>query len=251
VTRLVALYPRAWRDRYEEEFLALLADRPPDPVGRLDIVRGAVDARLHPQVAWSPDPTGSPAPGSPWRVRAGWLTLLGGLLWIVAMVIAANGPLIVESWGSYRDGAAAAPFWSVALLLLGTGMVAVALDQPAPARAARAAALVSAVVGLLWALTPWLFYAGLIAFAALVVVAVSAWRSDRWSGLELGILLVGVVVPWAMMLVVGSGLWAPPGLGPDLQYIVIGSLVLVWVVIGASLVRAPRARPVRAVSPRA
>ena len=78
MTRLVALYPRAWRDRYEEEFLALLADRPPDPVGRLDIVRGAVDARLHPQVAGSPDPTGSPALGSPWRVRAGWLTLLGG-----------------------------------------------------------------------------------------------------------------------------------------------------------------------------
>ena len=49
MTRLVALYPRGWRDRYEDEFLALLEERPPDPLDRIDIVRGAVDARLHPQ----------------------------------------------------------------------------------------------------------------------------------------------------------------------------------------------------------
>ena len=29
MSRLVRLYPRAWRDRYEEEFLTLLAERPP------------------------------------------------------------------------------------------------------------------------------------------------------------------------------------------------------------------------------
>ncbi len=50
MTRLIALYPEDWRTRYEAEFLSLLADRPPDPLDRLDIVRGAIDARLHPQV---------------------------------------------------------------------------------------------------------------------------------------------------------------------------------------------------------
>jgi len=29
MSRLVRLYPRRWRDRYEEEFLALLKERPP------------------------------------------------------------------------------------------------------------------------------------------------------------------------------------------------------------------------------
>ena len=50
MTRLIALYPRAWRDRYETEFRALMAERPPRPGDRFDIVRGAIDARLNPQV---------------------------------------------------------------------------------------------------------------------------------------------------------------------------------------------------------
>ena len=56
MTRLIGLYPQTWRDRYEDEFLALLAERPPDPLDSLDIVRGAIDARLHPQVPGSPRP---------------------------------------------------------------------------------------------------------------------------------------------------------------------------------------------------
>ena len=45
---LVQAYPRAWRERYEEEFLALLADRPFSLADILDIARGALDAHLHP-----------------------------------------------------------------------------------------------------------------------------------------------------------------------------------------------------------
>ena len=48
--RLVALYPAAWRARYEDEFIALLEARQLSLSERFDIVRGAVDARLHPQV---------------------------------------------------------------------------------------------------------------------------------------------------------------------------------------------------------
>ena len=49
MSRLVRLYPKAWRDRYEEEFLTLLAERPPTFADLLDTVRGAVDAHLNPQ----------------------------------------------------------------------------------------------------------------------------------------------------------------------------------------------------------
>jgi hypothetical protein len=46
--RIAALYPRAWRERYGEELADLLGS---DSIGlrdRLDLVRGALDAHLHP-----------------------------------------------------------------------------------------------------------------------------------------------------------------------------------------------------------
>jgi MFS family permease len=50
VSRLLALYPAAWRARYGDEFAELLEARPPSPRDRLDIVIGAIDARINPQV---------------------------------------------------------------------------------------------------------------------------------------------------------------------------------------------------------
>ena len=44
--RLLHLYPRAWRDRYGEEFLALFEDRPVELPQVIDIVSGAIDAHL-------------------------------------------------------------------------------------------------------------------------------------------------------------------------------------------------------------
>lgn len=49
--QLLDLYPRPWRDRYGDEFAELLATRPPGARDRFDIVLGAIDARLNPQVA--------------------------------------------------------------------------------------------------------------------------------------------------------------------------------------------------------
>jgi hypothetical protein len=47
--RLVGLYPAAWRQRYAEEFLALLEERPPRRIDVIDIAWGALDAHLFPQ----------------------------------------------------------------------------------------------------------------------------------------------------------------------------------------------------------
>ena len=43
---LVRRYPRWWRERYADEVLALLEDRPPSRRDRLDLARGAIDAHL-------------------------------------------------------------------------------------------------------------------------------------------------------------------------------------------------------------
>lgn len=44
--RLVGLYPRAWRERYAEEFLATVGPGPLHPQQVIDIVSGAIDAWL-------------------------------------------------------------------------------------------------------------------------------------------------------------------------------------------------------------
>ncbi len=45
------LFPRGWRERYADEFLALIEDCPPGPHDTLDIIISALDARLRPG-AW-------------------------------------------------------------------------------------------------------------------------------------------------------------------------------------------------------
>ena len=44
--RLLQLYPRAWRERYGDEFLALVGDRPLGVTQIIDIVSAAIDAHL-------------------------------------------------------------------------------------------------------------------------------------------------------------------------------------------------------------
>jgi hypothetical protein len=43
---LVRLYPKRWRERYGDEFELFLAATPPDLRTAVDVVRGALDARL-------------------------------------------------------------------------------------------------------------------------------------------------------------------------------------------------------------
>lgn len=47
---LLRLYPRTWRERYEEEFLAMLEQRPISFLDGIDLFFGALDAQLHPHL---------------------------------------------------------------------------------------------------------------------------------------------------------------------------------------------------------
>lgn len=79
MSALVRLYPRPWRERYETEFLAVLASRPPSIGDRVDIVRGAVDARLHPELPGNT--AGSHRLTPPERIAAA-SSLAAGALWL-------------------------------------------------------------------------------------------------------------------------------------------------------------------------
>lgn len=48
--RLLRLYPRAWRDRYGDEFLEMVGSEPLQLQQVIDIVSGAIDAWLSPDV---------------------------------------------------------------------------------------------------------------------------------------------------------------------------------------------------------
>lgn len=147
MSRLVALYPRAWRDRYEVELLNLMTERPPTPRDRFDIVRGAVDARLHPQVA-SATPDGS---GLGIRI-GGALGVVGGSLWVAASLAFHGAPLNLDL--GYKESGYAFLIAVAAGLI--TGLSAVAISGALPGR--RSSMMIAALVILLGAAAmafPW------------------------------------------------------------------------------------------------
>jgi hypothetical protein len=81
--RLVRLYPRSWRERYEAEILAVLEEMPAGRRARLDLVRGAIDARLH---------SGSRAPAA--------AAIISGGLWTIAGVTVVGQPAPPD-WPGY------------------------------------------------------------------------------------------------------------------------------------------------------
>jgi hypothetical protein len=85
MSRLVRLYPAAWRDRYGDELAALLEDRPPGPFDVADLVLCAIDAHLHLRGLGN---RSEHRKGIPMSLRlAGLAAILGGGLWITFFVI--------------------------------------------------------------------------------------------------------------------------------------------------------------------
>jgi hypothetical protein len=57
---LIRLYPRDWRKRYADEMSAMLSGVPLTPASILDLVAGAIDARVAPQPFRGSDPADPP-----------------------------------------------------------------------------------------------------------------------------------------------------------------------------------------------
>ena len=244
MSRLVRLYPPAWRERYEEEFLVLLAERQPTLLERFDIVRGALDARIHPQVRRSIDD----APPSPEREadlrlarRLGFAALLGALLWPMAIGVALMGPIRYDDDGAYRDGQAAFPFLFSAVVLLAAGLAGQIVRLPLRAMVARGAAGTAIPFLLLFGLGPWMWPLVLVAIVLITTLAVAGWRSGMWSSAASATVIAsGIAV--AAVVAVGIAV-SPVDRMAGGVFWVIGGLVLIptWLSIGATLVRRPAA----------
>jgi hypothetical protein len=245
MSRLLALYPRAWRRRYGEELLSLIAVRPPNAGDRLDLVLGAIDAHLHPYLVTPEPPAGRPmrdiSPGD-LRIarRLGVGAMLGGIAWLAAWVIAANGPIVYDPGGSYRDGAAALPVLLLAGVLLVGGFIGHVVLLPAGARVARVAAFVAICCTLLWTLGPWLMPIGAAALAGLTILAVAGWRAGTWPAAMAGVVVILAVAVPALLV---AGMPAGRSISPvPLSVVAAFSLTsAIWLIVGGTLIRAPQA----------
>ena len=116
---LLRLYPATWRARYEEEFLAVLEERPLSPFDVIDIMLGALDARLRPR---SLAIEVAPRRYQPVHQRiSGYAAIAGGA---VALLMVAIGLLVPEPTSGLL-GVILYPVVAIALLVALLGLSAV------------------------------------------------------------------------------------------------------------------------------
>jgi hypothetical protein len=219
MSRLVRLYPQAWRDRYEAEFVALLEERPPTARDVLDTFRGAVDAHLHPHLAGGVGP-------SPWTHRIpGLLALAGGATWSAFIVMIAFQP---ES-SSWPEGLI---MWSVLLMFLslpGDYMAAHGRQIAIALGLIGASIVVASLLEWGWQLFVVVVTAWLIAFVGMLTLA--AIRAEIGTGARW--VLVALVVGLPVAFFVPAALGVVTG-----RWQALASLLpygLAWVAIGGRL----------------
>ncbi len=171
---LIRLYPGQWRERYGDEFAAILDERPLGPFDVADIVLGALDAHLHLRGLGAASEHGK---GFSMSLRiGGYAAIAGGLIWLTAFVAASTFQ------DSVWIGLLALALGSALLLLALVGLSAFqAREHPRLIWAAFTIPAVGACVALV----------GLLAMAVLgdreFVAGVSAWYV--WSFGTLGLIV--------------------------------------------------------------
>jgi hypothetical protein len=218
VTALVRLYPRAWRDRYEAEFLDVLADRPPSLTDRLDILLAAVDAHLEPEV---PGETARERPRRTPSTRGrigGGLAGLGGLLWAAAGIALVTAAFGVDG---YRDTTPALLLSLFAGASIGTAMLVCADEMRGDRRLALALGSIS-LVGTLLIPVPW---------PAMVIGLFAIWGASAFFG---GILMHNGARVVGGVLVAGSILAFATNT-ENAQAALLIPLGLAWLVVGGSM----------------
>jgi hypothetical protein len=222
MSRLLRLYPSAWRERYEAEFVRVLHASPVDRGDSIDVVLGAIDAHLHPELLG-----GGPRP---WTHRLPGLVALGaGLIWTryyIRVLSSAPG----DEWGGDVG---------FAVLLM---LIVLPGDYLMPFLR-RIGAVIVAILGaiILSRLVPWSIADGLLN----VTAGVSAWllvgagvltlvaiRAGTGPGVRWLLLIVALLVP----AIVGSqilGGFGPGDTGGAVAMVVtVLPYGLAWILLG-------------------
>jgi hypothetical protein len=242
MSALIRLYPRGWRDRYEAEFVTLLEARPPTIGDRFDIVRSALDARLHPQVRRPEAPEPEPVDDVPDDTvvvrRLGYATLGGAVAWLLTWSFATvAAPVVYDGYGPHRDGSGALPLLLLATSLLIGGLIGHLIVLPNSRRTARTGAVVAIPLLLLWSMGPWVVWFGLLALFALILFTVGSIGASHWSAAATTGMIVGSlgIVGLAFLTL---GLF---NLGAELPYefilVITAAATPIWLAVGGPLTR--------------
>ena len=184
MSALLKLYPSTWRARYGDEMEALLDSRRPDRRARLDLVRGALDAWVHPA-----KPSLAPILAA----------LIGGGLWtvIATAVLVQPAPL---DWPGYL--AEVLPLAAIAASCLLVAVLGCSL-RAGEARS-RAGGLATALV-----LVGYLVWIGLLGASILGVVGSAALAAAQALAM-IGTIAVGLILVRAGNEPIGFLLVAAP-----------------------------------------
>ncbi len=231
---LLRLYPKGWRLRYEDEFIAILEERGVTLFDVIDILRGGIDARLRPQVSAEVPQTTGQAMRLP-QLGALGAILSGTMLSVMSLETFTSLDSITGSWPEWLQFllplfflAAAAGLYSISKGRLGhLGRRATILTV---------VSLVTAITGMLTAVLASVLWSlvvlGLLgAFMGLALIGIAFIRSrllGRWSFLPLALGLVGLVV-------VLSGEPAHSQLGYGVSVVLSLLFALGWVLLGYAL----------------
>ena len=206
MNRFVALYPRAWRARYGDELAAVIDEGSLGIRDRLDIVRGAIDAHLHPAIP-SPVPVAAALTASALAVAhavalavqpvaTDWPGYLDEALPLIIGAVAALLPAVVGLWLRLGDddgflgriGVILAVTGHCAWLLALVAAVARLAYGPVTAAAATVAMAGTAILGVALVGRGRLLLGGLLAAAGLAGLAPPAlgWPAfaAAWTGVS-------------------------------------------------------------------
>lgn len=117
---LLRLYPRCWRERYAEEMLAMLEQRPLSLTDGLNLFFGALDAHLHPHLGTTSMPLYE-------RILHMFLTLRRSLLTLfcayVGFIVAGIGFQKLTEYSDFTEAAQANPLMGLTFNLVVIGAV--------------------------------------------------------------------------------------------------------------------------------
>jgi hypothetical protein len=165
MSRLVRLYPRAWRDRYGPELDQLLEARRPSLTDRVDLVRGAVDAWRNPQLVVR---VAAPARGDRvWRAGPTLAAVTGGLLAIAGGIGTRAAPMVASL--GYKDAGTPVMLLMFGMILTAIAAVLVAWSPGSDPRGRVAASVM--LVAAVGVLAPWPVL--IVAFFGYVAAAIA------------------------------------------------------------------------------
>lgn len=237
---LIRCYPARWRERYGDEFEALLDERPLGPFDVADILLGALDARLR----WHRRGSKAHERGFTMTLRIGGIAAILGAALLAAAVVSTLGAA-TERFAPVLTIAGA-----IALLVALVGVSAFqARTHPRLIWTAFGLCAFGTITNVIGGLGlagvvdlsgPWEMLAGLV-FLTGVIAAMFGFALFGFVTFRAGVLsrsgavlLAAAPVLWLLAFVVALGDWA---LGGWVLVLAIAAFELGWVFIGIQAIR--------------